>query len=472
MKSSPNIGLNIPEGNDVFDYKTFLVDNLTKIDSYLSAGGSGGGVSFESLVDGETITIDTSTVPTTDTLAPVLTINPNGNTFATTQTVTLSTNETATIYYTLDGSIPTEASAVYTAPLSLSTTTVLKAFAKDTAGNTSAVQIATFTLDAAAPDTIAPMLTLTAAATFTDTKTITMTANETATIWYTLDGSDPKTSGTKLQYSTPITLSNTTTVKAYAVDTATNESSVQTVTYTKQAASGAVIYPENGYLVMPVNQFTWASISGYTDTGFIGVASTAILTTPTGLLDTTNATAILSTEYPYRTWVANMPNSSYPYECSTIIPSGSSLGKAVLKVATSHGATAAEIASYLASSNLTMKLKLGANYKTLSVTSNVSTFSTRTSGVDTVNFEYAKVTLVDGIGDYLPPDSSTKYHYCSNGFKVSPAADYVFSRTYKNIRVNADGTLEMLLPKGTLTSMDLAGVISYLSSANLKIYYA
>jgi hypothetical protein len=32
MKSSPNIGLNIPEGNDIFDYKKFLEDNFNRID--------------------------------------------------------------------------------------------------------------------------------------------------------------------------------------------------------------------------------------------------------------------------------------------------------------------------------------------------------------------------------------------------------------------------------------------------------
>jgi hypothetical protein len=80
-----------------------------------------------------------------DTTAPVLTITPGG-TFLGTKTVTMSTNETATIYYTLDGTTPTTSSSVYTSPLSITATTTLKAFAKDTAGNISAVQTVTYTL--------------------------------------------------------------------------------------------------------------------------------------------------------------------------------------------------------------------------------------------------------------------------------------------------------------------------------------
>jgi hypothetical protein len=84
-------------------------------------------------------------------------------------------------------------------------------------------------------------LTITPAATFTTNQTVTMSANETATIWYTVDGSDPTTSGTKVQYSTPVTLTATTTVKAYAVDSANNASAVQTVTYTKQALDASIV---------------------------------------------------------------------------------------------------------------------------------------------------------------------------------------------------------------------------------------
>lgn len=201
---------------------------------------------FEDWLGGETVTIDTGgTTPTPDTTAPILTITAGG-TFTGNKTVIMSASETADIYYTLDGSTPTTSSAKYTTALSISATTTLNAFARDTAGNQSAVQTVVYTLDEGTvdppADTTPPVLTMTAAATFTDTQTVNMSANETATIWYTVDGSDPITSGTRVQYSAPVTLTATTTVKAYAVDTAGNASGVQTVTYTKEVNSNTTVY--------------------------------------------------------------------------------------------------------------------------------------------------------------------------------------------------------------------------------------
>ncbi|WP_338449824.1 chitobiase/beta-hexosaminidase C-terminal domain-containing protein [Niallia oryzisoli] len=97
---------------------------------------------------GTSITISTLGV---DTSPPVLTIT-QGGTFTDTQSVTMSTNEDATIYYTLDGSEPTTSSSLYTGPLTLTDTTTVKAFARDTAGNESAVQTATYTKDVAESD--------------------------------------------------------------------------------------------------------------------------------------------------------------------------------------------------------------------------------------------------------------------------------------------------------------------------------
>jgi hypothetical protein len=123
---------------------------------------SGGGtvpsnvILFEDWAGGESVTIDTSVTPPADTTAPVLTIT-SGGTFTGTKSVTMTVNGTATVYYTLDGSTPTTSSSVYSSPLSISATTTLKAFARDTAGNQSAVQTVTYTLDTTQPaDTTAP----------------------------------------------------------------------------------------------------------------------------------------------------------------------------------------------------------------------------------------------------------------------------------------------------------------------------
>jgi Chitobiase/beta-hexosaminidase C-terminal domain len=114
--------------------------------------------------------------------------------------------------------------------------------AKDSSGNiSSGVSVSSTTTSVPVTDTTPPVLTITPAGTFTDTKQVTMSTNETATIWYTLDDSDPKTSGTKIQYTAPLTLTATDTVKAYAVDSANNESVVQTVTYTKEVVGNTTL---------------------------------------------------------------------------------------------------------------------------------------------------------------------------------------------------------------------------------------
>lgn len=92
----------------------------------------------------------TPTEPTnpTDTTPPLITANPSSGTYSVSQNVVLTSNETATIYYTTDGTTPTTSSAVYSSPIPINTTTTLKYFGKDTTGNAGAIQTATYTINA------------------------------------------------------------------------------------------------------------------------------------------------------------------------------------------------------------------------------------------------------------------------------------------------------------------------------------
>ena len=79
----------------------------------------------------------------TDTVAPTSTATPPAGTYGSSVNVALTANETATIYYTIDGTTPTTAAgsttAIYTAPIALTSPTTatktVKFFAVDQAGN-------------------------------------------------------------------------------------------------------------------------------------------------------------------------------------------------------------------------------------------------------------------------------------------------------------------------------------------------
>jgi poly(hydroxyalkanoate) depolymerase family esterase len=169
-------------------------------------------------------------VNTSDTTAPVTTASPDTGTYSGSVTVTLSVNEPATTYYTLDGTTPTTSSTQYSSPISITSTKTLKFFSKDTAGNVESVQSKTYTITSGG-DTTPPVTTASPdAGTYSGSVTVTLSVNEQATTYYTLDGTTPTTSST--QYSAPISITSTKTLKFFSKDTAGNVEAVQTKTYT------------------------------------------------------------------------------------------------------------------------------------------------------------------------------------------------------------------------------------------------
>jgi hypothetical protein len=85
-----------------------------------------------------------NSLPGTPALAPPVII-PNGGTFAPSVAVTLQAPDTnATIYYTLDGSLPTTSSFLYNAPFILTNSTIVTANAFETNFNNSVAASALF----------------------------------------------------------------------------------------------------------------------------------------------------------------------------------------------------------------------------------------------------------------------------------------------------------------------------------------
>jgi poly(hydroxyalkanoate) depolymerase family esterase len=81
----------------------------------------------------------------TDTTPPVTTARPPGGPFSGTVSVTLTPDRPATTYYTTDTTTPTVDSAVYSAPLVFTATSVLRFFSRGQAGNEEAVRTEVYT---------------------------------------------------------------------------------------------------------------------------------------------------------------------------------------------------------------------------------------------------------------------------------------------------------------------------------------
>jgi hypothetical protein len=139
---------------------------------------------------------------------PVTTVSPLGGTYAKPQTVTLTPNQPAIIYYTSNGQDPTTASPVYSGPITITVPKMLKFFAKVVGGSSETVKTASYIINP-------PITTITPpGGTYATAQSVTLTANQPATIYYTSNGQDPTTSSPV--YSGPLTISSSKTLKYFA----------------------------------------------------------------------------------------------------------------------------------------------------------------------------------------------------------------------------------------------------------------
>jgi chitobiase/beta-hexosaminidase-like protein/beta-propeller repeat-containing protein len=194
--------------------------------------------------------------PPTGCAAPP-TITPLGGTFNEPLAATLSTTTSdATIYYTTDGSTPTNASLIYDGPIAITQTTTLQAIATASGLTDSGVSSATFTLQAA-PPTFDPPGGL-----YGGPQWVSLSdASPGVTIYYTRDGSIPTTASTA--YTGPIVIASTTTIRAMAVAQGWSQSQVVFATYEIRAAS-PVFSPVAGTYDQPQSVVLSTTTSGAT----------------------------------------------------------------------------------------------------------------------------------------------------------------------------------------------------------------
>ncbi len=169
------------------------------------------------------------TIGTAQTVAtPVF--SPAAGTYTSAQTVTITcATSGAEIRYTTDGSEPTASSSLYSAPLTISATTTVKAKAFKSGMTGSATATAAYTISST--QTVASPVFSPAGGTYSSAQTVTITcATSGAQIRYTTDGTEPTASSAL--YSSALTVSATTTIKAKAFVSGMTSSATITQTYT------------------------------------------------------------------------------------------------------------------------------------------------------------------------------------------------------------------------------------------------
>ena len=223
----------------------------------------------------------TGTGTTPSAAAP--TFSPASGTYSSTQSVSISDSTAgAVIYYTTDGSTPTTSSAVYSGPITVSSTETLEAIAVATGYSDSSVATALYTINAAAAatPTFSP-----AAGTYTSAQTVAIgSTTPSATIYYTTSGATPTTSSAV--FSGPITVSATETLKAIAVASGFSDSAVATAAYTinqTQAATPTFTPVAGTYTSaqsVTISSATPSSTIYYTTNGSTPTTSSAVFSGP------------------------------------------------------------------------------------------------------------------------------------------------------------------------------------------------
>ena len=213
--------LNSPTAQDIAQLLTSR--SLLSTDYSMTAtGGAYLEVGTEDAVSGASSGTDPNpgvpNVPTIGGLSP----------FAEFTDVVISADAGASIFYTIDGTTPTQASRPYSEPIHITETTTIKAIAVK---NGVSSNVSTRTLvknESQGVTVVAP--TISGQTPFVTSANVSMSAENGAEIHYTTDGTTPDENSQL--YSSPITITDTTTFKAIARLQNTN-SAVTTKTFTK-----------------------------------------------------------------------------------------------------------------------------------------------------------------------------------------------------------------------------------------------
>ncbi len=253
----------------------------------------------------------------------------SGTSFPSTLSVSIAdATPSASIYYTTDGSTPTTASQLYSAPFTVSATTTVNAIATASGYTQSAQGSASYTYSPSEPVTQTPTFSP-AGGSYTTAQQVTISdATAGAVIYYTTNGTTPTTSSAV--YSSAVTVSASTTLEALAIAPGYTQSAVATAAYVIQAATAATP--------------TFSPVAGtYTSTQSVTIA------------DTTPGATI------YYTTNGTTPTTSSAVYSSAITVSASTTLEA-LAVASGYAQSAVATAAYVIQSSGTSTINFASGF--------------------------------------------------------------------------------------------------------------
>jgi|GEM_PF-1250427 len=225
------------------------------------------------------------------------TFSPTGGSYTAAQSVTLaSATPGAAIYYTLDGTVPTTSSSVYSAPLAVGASQTIKAIAVATNYGTSSVSSAVYAINV--PGVTESPTFSPAGGTYTAAQSVTLaSATSGATIYYTLDGSAPTTSSNV--YGAPIAVATSETIRAIATSSGNSNSPVASAAYTIQLPAASPTFSPAAGPFTAAQTVTLASTTAsatiyYTLDGTAPTTSSSVYSAPlsVGVNETIKAIAV------------------------------------------------------------------------------------------------------------------------------------------------------------------------------------
>jgi len=131
-----------------------------------------------------------------------------------------------TIYYTTNGTVPSESSILYTGPILIDSSVTIRAIAKKSGWSDSSVITGMYTITGTVE---APLFSIDEGS-YLLPQTVTLTTDPSdAVIYYTTNGDTPDSSST--EYTGPITINTTTTIKAIAIKPLWADSAISEASY-------------------------------------------------------------------------------------------------------------------------------------------------------------------------------------------------------------------------------------------------